>query len=243
MIRESEKVISESEARGLTLRLIGGIGIWHTCYSARIPPFKRDYNDIDVIGRKSESKAISEFFTDLGYRANQRFNALYGDRRLIFTNSGKTVDLFFDDFVMSHKFNFSARLSLCKPALSISDLLITKLQIVNINEKDIIDLFAIFLDHEFGNEPCINIQVKYINRYTSSEWGIYRTFEDNLTKALNFLPKLSIKENLNDILKEKILAFMGDIEKSPKTAKWKIRNMIGTRKKWYYEVSELQDHA
>ncbi|MEM4150956.1 MAG: hypothetical protein QXO39_06955, partial [Conexivisphaerales archaeon] len=70
-----------------------------------------------------------------------------------------------------------------------------------------------------------------------------RTFDDNLTKALNFLPKLSIKENLNDILKEKILAFMGDIEKSPKTAKWKIRNMIGTRKKWYYEVSELQDHA
>lgn len=168
---------------------------------------------------------------------------IYGNRRLIFIdlNNGRRVDVFFDQFEMSHRFDFRDRLFLCKPALPISDLLMTKLQIVNLNEKDIKDILLIFLDHEFGAEPCQNIEPKYINKYTSSDWGIYRTFTDNLTKASRYLDELPADKELKNVVNGKILTLINKIEKSPKSTKWKIRSVIGTRKRWYEDVSELPE--
>ncbi|MGC8661610.1 MAG: hypothetical protein ACP5TZ_03800 [Nitrososphaeria archaeon] len=229
--------------KGLTIRLIGGIGIWHVCPSASKLLFKREYDDIDVIGLRNELKAISEFFNGVGYKANQRFNAIYGNRRLIFINedNGRRVDVFFNRFEMSHKFDFKDRLFLCKPTLPVSDLLMTKLQIANLNEKDIKDILVIFLDHEFGAEPCRNIEPKYINKYTCSDWGIYKTFTDNLTKVSHYLYELPADKELKEVVGGKILTFTHEIEKSPKSANWKIRNIIGTRKRWYDDVSDLPE--
>ncbi len=204
-------------------------------------PFKREYNDIDVIIPRNEAKVFYEFFNEIGYRENKRFNSLYGDRRLIFINAdnGIKLDVFFDRFEMSHKFDFKNRLNICSKTLPISDLLMTKLQIVNLNQKDISDILAIFLDHEFGNEPCQNIEDKYILKYTSNDWGIYRTFTVNLIKAMQYLPQLSIENDLKYKINGKILAFMREIEMGSKTIKWKIRSIIGERKRWYELVSDL----
>ncbi|MDG6927880.1 MAG: hypothetical protein JRN10_07310 [Nitrososphaerota archaeon] len=241
IISESEAIITESEFRGLTLRLIGGIGVWHACPSAAEPPFKRGYKDIDVIGTGKELRAISDFFMERGYRANQRFNAQYGGRRLVFIDDAndRRVDVFLDRFEMAHKFDFRGRLLLCKPALPVSDLLMSKLQIVKMDENDVKDVLVIFLDHEIGTDPCRDIEIKYITAYTSSDWGIYRTFTDNLTRALQHLSTLSDYNDLKVTLDKKILAFASEMEKSPKTARWKIRSAIGTRKKWYEDVSDV----
>lgn len=194
-----------------------------------------------MIGLGHESGAIAGLLNELGYKPLERFNALYGYNRLIFKNekSGIKIDIFLDKFEMSHKFDFRSRVHLCKPSLPISDLLMSKLQIVNINEKDIKDTLVIFLDHEFGNDPCNNVEIKYINKYTSTNWGIYKTFTDNLKKILKFTPQIIIYDYHKEILSKKILFFSEELENPHKSITWKMRSIIGARKKWYEDVSNL----
>ena len=196
---------------------------------------------MDVIIPRNEVRVFNEFLNKIGYIENKRFNALYGDRRLIFMNAvtGIKIDVFFDRFEMSHKFDFKDRLGLCSKTLPISDLLMTKLQIVNINQKDIMDILVIFLDHGFGNDSCQNIEAKYIAKHASDDWGKYRTFTANLSKAMQYLPQIPIENKLKDIINGRISALMKEIDTEKKTIKWKIRSIIGERKRWYELVSDL----
>jgi hypothetical protein len=240
-ISEAKNIIETSEIKGITLRLIGGIGVFYTCPSASKVPFNRTYNDIDMIGLSHESRAITGILNELGYKSLMRFNALYGYNRLIFKNekNGIKIDIFLDKFEMSHRFDFRSRIHLCKPSVPISDLLMSKLQVVNINEKDIKDALVIFLDHEFGNDPCNNVETEYINKYTSTNWGLYKTFTDNLKKILKFTSQIKIYDYNKEVLNKKILFFSDELENSHKSIIWKMRSIIGARKKWYEDVSNL----
>ena len=146
---EAERIIQGAEAKGIALRLLGGMAVSIRCPSASKPPLSRRRVDIDVMGRRRDTAKINQLFKELGYRPRERFNALQGSR-LIFNDlkNQRRVDVFLDVFQMCHKFDFRDRLALEPKTIPLSDLLSTKLQIVEINEKDVKDIFAILLDHE-----------------------------------------------------------------------------------------------
>jgi len=239
---EAERILREAERRKISLKLLGGLAIWYTCPSVKERPLSRDYGDIDVIGFSKQSREISALFKDLGYKPRERFNALYGFKRLIFNDleNMRRVDVFLDRFEMAHKFDFKDRINLCRNTLPVTDLLFTKLQIVKINEKDLKDIVAIFLDHEFGKEPCENIEPDYITRLTSEDWGVYRTFTGNLKKVLDYVSSLSLSEDKKENVKKKVESLLSEIEKKPKSMGWKLRAKVGESRKWYEDVEEDQ---
>ncbi|NAY82351.1 MAG: hypothetical protein GU362_05680 [Thaumarchaeota archaeon] len=103
------------------------------------------------------------------------------------------------------------------PKIPVTDLLFTKLQIVKINEKDLKDIVALFLDHEFGKEPCVNIEPDYLTKLTSEDWGVYKTFTDNLKKVLDFIGSISLSEEKKENVKKKVESLLSEIEKRPKS--------------------------
>jgi hypothetical protein len=236
---EAKRILDEAKERGIVLRLFGGVAVRYHCPSATHRSLQRSYPDLDFFGRGKQGREIRKLFLDLGYEPNQRFNALHGTTRLIFEDSKnlRVVDIFLDVFRMCHTLHFRDRLTLDDYTIPISDLLLTKLQVVEINEKDIKDLIAILKDHDVvekidsGDREVID--VGYVSTLCADNWGLCKTISLTLKKLLTFLPKYELEHEAKQILEARINQLMHAIETVPKTFRWKLRDKVGERKRWY----------
>ena len=239
LIQEADRILSEARNREIVLRLIGGLAIKYHCPSSSRSSLRREYPDIDLMGLSNQAKRIKTLFADLSYKPRDIFNRLYGHKRLIFHDleNMRRIDLFLDFFQMCHKFNFRNRLSLDKLTLTPSDLLVMKLQIVQENEKDLRDMITLLLDHEVADsEAAERINVGYIARLCAEDWGIYRTFTQNLNQLRLSLDSYELDGEEKEAIKTRLSILADRIEKEPKSMKWKLRARVGDRASWYEEV-------
>src|SRR5215211_67623 len=149
MVEEAVRVAEEAERRDLALRLLGGVAIKVRARDGLEPAFEREYADLDWITKKGKSSQVQQFFEALGYVPQTRFNALYGRERLLFFDEehDRQVDVLVGSFKMSHEIPLGKRLSLEPLTIPLAELLLTKLQIIELNEKDVRDALAILHDH------------------------------------------------------------------------------------------------
>ena len=239
-IAEASRIAEAAQSKQLRLKLLGGAGIHLHSASAQKPPLKRKYGDLDYAIAKRDRKGVLELFPSLGYEANERFNLMQGDRRLYFfdPHNGRQVDVFIDVFKMSHVIDLRGRLDHDGPCASPSDLLLSKLQIYEMNRKDLVDLVALLLDHPvqsgWGDEV---IDSGYIARVAADDWGMYRTLQVNTEKLRATLPELDVdRELVNSRLDELWKA----VEAQPKPMKWKLRAQVGDRMQWYELPEEVR---
>jgi hypothetical protein len=232
-IDEAHRVAEAAKSKKLGLKLLGGAGINLSSPSARKPPLKRKYGDLDYAMSKRDRKGVLEFFPSLGYEANERFNLMQGDRRLYFYDSdhGRQVDVFIDVFKMSHVIDLRGRLDHDGPCASPSDLLLSKLQIYEVNRKDLVDLVALLLDHpveaSWGDEV---IDAGYVARVAANDWGLYRTLQVNTEKLRAALGELDVDRRL---VSSRLDELWKAIEAQTKPIKWKLRAQVGDRVQWY----------
>jgi hypothetical protein len=228
---EAARILDAAEADGFPLRLLGGLAIYFQCPSIQSDTrLQRAYKDFDFVTLGKWGAKTKALFTRLGYAPSQAFNALHGYQRLLFwdTPHERQVDIFIDRMQMCHNIDFRARLQADARTLSLADLLLTKLQIFEINEKDLIDTMALFLDHEvLENDKGMNSS--YISRLTAADWGLYKTLTTNLKKAANF----SLAKAFPEQIPTRIYRLLEAIEAQPKTLAWKTRAMVGERVRWY----------
>ncbi len=234
---DAEQIIEGAKRKGIELRLLGGMAIRMRCpEAARHPALFRKIPDIDLITRKKHSKALSDLFSELGLTPVRMFNALHGDRRLLFNDQGsnRQVDVFLDVFEMCHKFDFIKRMPLDEKTLPLADLLLTKLQIIEINEKDYKDVMCLFLDHPISEkDDREGINAAYIAELCAGDWGTWRTITRNLQWVKEFAPKLEMEDDKKQLIVSRIDALLARIEKEPKGVGWKMRAKIGDRMVWY----------
>jgi hypothetical protein len=236
---EAKRILDAAKERGITLRLFGGVAVKYHCPSATHRSLQRAYPDLDFFGRGKQGREIRTLFTDLGYEPNQRFNALHGATRLIFEDAKnqRVVDIFLDVFRMCHTLHLGDRLTLDDYTIPISDLLLTKLQVVEINEKDIRDLIAILKDHDVVDQVAHGekevIDAGYISALCSDDWGLCKTISLTLRKLLIFLPKYELEPEAKQVLETRTNKLLRAIETVPKSFKWKLRDKVGERKRWY----------
>ncbi len=232
---EVERIIQAGEDEGVRLRVLGGLAVYLACPSAVTHHhLKRVYADIDLVGLGKDGPLLGKFFTKLGYEPDQRFNALHGQSRMIFYNpqDGSHVDIFLDRFQMCHKLNLKNRLLGGYLTLTLIDLLITKIQIVEINEKDLRDILSILLDHEPGHESPNCLDLDYLIGLTSQDWGLYTTSSDNFVKVRTHLPEY-LDETESEIVTKRIDQIVQSMQSAPKSLRWKARAKIGRHLPWY----------
>lgn len=246
-VDEATRLLSAAGAAGTLLRASGGVAIRMTCPSAQRPPLLRQYHDIDFVARSADGDALSSFFTSHGYSAEEEFNALHGQRRLCFRGpEGRwEVDVFLDRIEMCHTLDVRPRLDAVEMTLTMADLLLSKLQVVETNEKDLQDILAILADHDVTNSD------EGVNRLTivgvcRGDWGWWRTStmvaERARMAAQRYIP--GANETAQAALKRaerRLSGLIEDINVAPKSHKWKLRARIGDRARWH-ETPEDIDH-
>ena len=131
------------------MRLLGGVAVWARCPSARRPELAREYGDVDIVTPGRSAREVGRFLESLGYEPDKLFNALHGAQRMNFMDAGhdRPLDVLVDRFVMCHALDLRDRLAVEELTIPLADLLLTKLQVVKINEKDLLDLLALLADH------------------------------------------------------------------------------------------------
>jgi len=232
---EAKRLLQASSDRKIVLKLIGGVAVAMRCPSASRDGLRRNYVDLDFVGHEKQSKAINGFFVEMGYQPRPRFNAMMGRKRLIFNDlvNQRRVDIFLDVFEMCHKFNFGERVGLEPLTLPLADLLATKLQIVQLNAKDLKDLTALVLDHEIGSGDGETINGPYVAGLCSNDWGTYKTFTTNLSKLETSTEGYGLTASETDTLRARIRKLVDTMEREPKSLAWRMRARVGQKKAWY----------
>jgi hypothetical protein len=239
-IEEAGRIAVAARAAGVKVKLLGGAGIHVSSPSAHKPPLRRKYGDLDYAIRKKDRQGTLALFPSLGYEANERFNLMQGDRRLYFYDNehSRQVDIFIDIIQMSHVIDLRGRLDGDGPCASPSDLLLSKLQIFEVNRKDLVDLTALLLDH-----PCVKrnddqcVDCTYVAKVTADDWGMYRTVQVNIGKLRHTLEELDVDRALVGSRLDELWAA---IEAQPKPLKWKLRAQVGDRMRWYELPEEVR---
>jgi hypothetical protein len=238
-IAEATRVAEAAESEMLGVKLLGGAGIHMHSPSAARPPLRRKYGDLDYAMPSRDRKRVLAFFPDLGYESNDRFNLMQGDRRLYFYDSlhGRQVDVFIDMMRMSHVIDLRGRLGHAGPCASPSDLLVSKLQIYEVNRKDLVDLTALLLDHPIEGRSDDAIDPAYVSKLAAEDWGLYRTLQANVEKLREALDELDVDREL---VRGRLNELWAAIESQPKPLKWKVRARVGDRMPWYELPEEVR---
>ncbi len=244
LLHEAKSLIDLAAERDIALRLVGGLAI--RLLTPDLPPRGRMGQDLDFASASSTRRALIDMLTEQGYDPDKNFNALYGNKQLYFAhgNTGLAIDVLIDKFHMCHTLEFADRLTRMAYTLDAVDLLMSKLQIVELNEKDADDCLRLLVTFalEDSDDPGA-IDLRVFRSLVADDWGWWRTVTLNLeriTALLNGGARPAIEGGKLDP-RTQLQALSDAAESAPKSRRWKMRARIGERKRWY-DVPEETPH-
>jgi hypothetical protein len=178
----------------------------------------------------------------LGYEEVREVIIMSEGDRSIFNHQQNDfhVDVFYDKLDFSHVISWNNRLEVDNPTIPLAELLLEKMQIFQINEKDIIDTIMLLLEHPFGDSDDEVINIDRIAQLLAKDWGLWRTTTMNLSKVKQMAVSYTQLEDTKQahVVSQVDLA-QDRIEAEPKSTGWKLRARVGDRVKWYKEVDEV----
>jgi hypothetical protein len=244
-VDEALNLVRDAEAKGIRLRILGSIAYRLQCPKNLhlFEDTKRVLTDVDFGGEKSQNRAIREFLKTRGYVPDEGiYVASEGARHAyLHRETGLNVDVFADQLYFCHRIPFKNRLELDSPTICTTDLLLEKMQIVEINLKDFKDTIVLMLEHPLSHQQSgqKSIDTGYIADMMRQDWGFYHTFTTNLKRVPEHFSEFpSMQPQQLATISERIDELLRVLDAAPKTLGWKMRAKIGTRAKWYQEVSE-----
>lgn len=239
-VAEGRRIAEAAAERDLPLRVIGGVAVALLCPSSQSPPLQREYADIDLATTGAVRDGVIELMAGLGYAPDREFNLLHGHRRLYFWDegNGRQVDVFVDEAKLCHRIDLKRRIDVVPLTVPLADLAVLKLQVVETNEKDYLDICAIFADHDLSTDDE-GVNATYIAALTASNWGLWRTLGDVARRSEQFALELS-GFGARQAVAERLRRLRNELDTVPKTRAWKIRARVGDRKRWYELPEEVR---
>jgi hypothetical protein len=241
---EALRLMESASQQNITLRLFGGMAVHLRCPSSNKSGLKRPYGDLDFVTEWNHMGDIEPFFRKSGYIPDRVMNTLNGDRRQLYFDevNHRQVDILVDLFEMCHQIPLTKRLKTDDLTLPLSELLLTKLQIIEMNPKDILDTCAILLDHEIGSGDGDRINNQVLQNLCGDDWGLFTTVTDNLAMIQERLEsgKLGISSGNLETLRNRFNDLVRLLTSCPKSTHWKMRSIVGKRMPWYEEVEEVR---
>lgn len=240
-VAEGRRLVAAAEDAGIRMRLVGGVAVRIRSPSiARVHP-PRTYHDIDLAAERRSGPELADLLERQGYEPHRRFNTLAGNRLMFFDEEHhRRVDVFLDRIEMCHTLDFRDRLGVEPETLPLADLLLSKLQIVKLTERDVVDVAALLSDHR-PSEDDDGIDVGAIESVCCADWGWWRTATGNLRQLLDEWRDGGTAPGPDlETARAHAAAVLDRLVRAPKTLRWRVRARIGERVPWYQEPEEVR---
>lgn len=260
-VKEAIGLVEKAQSRGVHLRILGSLGAYVRSLNngygdvfrslERFGGGKPLFTDLDLLGYNKQKGDITKFLRELNFKPDPLVNAMFGHKRMVFYHPDNRyhVDVFLNKLEFSHIVDFgdkpgSGRLELDYPTISATDIVLEKLQIHEINRKDLIDLIALFLVHDVQEQFNKDVvDGGHIGKMLSGDWGFWYDATANLGKLKplvdDFLKEGRITAAQSQTVMERVEELLNLINKTPKSKAWEKRAKTGTGKPWYTEVEEI----
>ena len=237
LVAEADRILDT--AADIPLRVLGGVAVALSAHESLLLP--RPYNDIDFVTAAGRGPEVVRAFEGLGYLGDQRFNALNGYRRLLFydTANERRVDVFVAKFEMCHAIPLAKRLTLNARTIPLADLLLTKLQVFALNEKDQRDIVNLVHAHRLSADDGDGINAAYVAQLLGTDWGLWRTSTLNVERVRGALARYELAPEQEEVVRGRLDDLRIRIDEEPKSTRWKVRARVGERVKWYEEPEEV----
>jgi hypothetical protein len=240
---EARRVSTACMDLGIAARLLGGLAIWLRCPSVHDGPFLRSYQDMDFAISSAASAKFKALLVSEGYLPDQFFNGLHGATRLYYEEpAGRwSIDVVINELVMSHKLDLRGRLDGPSPTLTLADLLLTKLQVWEINRKDLGDALCLLADHALteDEEDVEGVSLPRLRSVLGKDWGFCHTFERNARKVAELWSQDRLPAPAHDVA-EQIRGVQKAVDEAPKSRAWRLRSRVGERLRWYETPEEVR---
>lgn len=238
---EAARLAALAAQAGLPARLLGGLAFWVRCPSVRSGPYARGYDDMDFAVESRAATRLRDLLTGQGYRPDKFFNGLHGETRLYFAapDGRWSIDVVIDELTMSHRLDLRGRLAGPGLTVPLADLLLSKLQVWEINSKDLGDALCLLADHPLGDDADPDaISLPRLAAVLGADWGFCHTTERNLGKLADQWAGQPVLDAACDV-PVSIDRIGQAIEEAPKTRGWRMRSRIGERVRWYQTPEEV----
>jgi hypothetical protein len=241
---EVHRIVGAAEEAKVVLRLLGSLAFQLHCpeFGGLQAKMGRAYTDIDFASYSRQAKRVSELLARLGYQENREIFVVTEGSRSIFENPSNRlhVDVFYEKLDFCHVIPWNGRLEADSPTIPLAEMFLEKMQIVQINEKDVIDTIMLLLEHPLGAADHEVINMDRVAGLCGSDWGLWRTVTMNLDKLERLAqgyPQLEPNDKVR--VSEQVQAAVARIEAEPKSVGWRLRSRVGDRVKWYKDVDEV----
>lgn len=242
---EVDRLVAAVAGAGGTLRVLGSIAVSRHCHEASqlIPAFSRTYADIDFAAYRHDAKLVADTLAGLGYAEDREIAMTSEGKRGLYDSPASRIhlDVFFERLEFCHVIPLAGRLEVDSPTLPVAELLLSKLQIVEINEKDVVDVLLLLLDHEIDGGDGNTINADLIARLCAAEWGLWRTATGNLAKAAALARGYAqLDEAQRTRVERQVATLEARLDREPKSFSWRARARVGDRVKWWNDVDEVR---
>lgn len=247
-LAEALRLVQLARDNGLDIKLMGGLAFHALCPDWKAP-IERERRDIDLATRGRDGSSLVALMSAEGYVPDRQYNTLYGHKQLYFVDPerNRPVDILIDRLEMCHRLDFGDRLSMCDATLPPADLLLTKLQIVTINRKDMLDALALLAEYPLSGDDasCAGVSLHRVTELTSNDWGWWRTTTGNLGRLSAFVSG-EVKPGDLDFGRAprfdpaaQLAQLRAAIDAAPKSMRWRLRAQVGDRIAWYETPEEI----
>lgn len=239
---EADRLVTIGRESNIPVRLLGGLAIELCRPPAQKPLFDRAYKDIDLMVGPKDGRQIRDLLSDEGYSPDQEFNALHGRDRLLFHDdaNSRQLDVFVGKFAMCHTIPVRAPGVGPQNTIPLAELLLTKLQIIELNAKDQSDILNILFCHELSDHDDDGaINVDYVAGVCAIDWGLWRTCKLNVDRSGEAVAAADLTDEVRHTLMRRLNGLWAGIDAAPKSRKWRLRDRVGDRVKWYEEPDDV----
>jgi hypothetical protein len=245
-LAEALRLIEVANSVKLQVRLLGGLA-----FHAKVPTWTaradREGRDIDLATRSRDKRAFANLLVAEGYEPDKGYNAVHGYKQLYFSDpeNGRPVDVLIDRLEMCHAVQFRDRLAVDYPTLPLAELLLSKLQIVKINKKDILDVLVLLREYSLADNDRDGINIHPVIAVCTADWGWWRTLTKNIDRIAEYYEKdlAPLELDTGHPAEHDPLAQLHRlrelVDAAPKPVKWRLRARVGERVTWYKDPEEV----
>jgi hypothetical protein len=234
IVAEGERLLGLAAEADVDLRLLGGVAV--RLRAPEVPPaLDREYKDLDFAIAKSDASGLDQLLRDAGYNPHVSFNAMHARERALFFDDdhGRQVDVFIGSFRMCHQIPLAERLELDAATVPLAELLLTKLQIIELNEKDVRDTVLLLHGHPVEERDDNAVNAARVAALCASDWGLWRTITANLQRCREHVGDYDLSNGDKEQIAARFDQIIERVEAEPKGRGWKLRAKVGERKRWY----------